>query len=80
MCSEGAWTVSRFKGLGEMNPEQLWETTLNPDTRRMLPVAVEDGHWRSRSDIFNMMMAKENASQRREWMETYGNLVDADIS
>lgn len=77
---EGAWTVSRFKGLGEMSPEQLWETTLNPDTRRMLPVLVEDGQLEVSNDIFNMMMAKENASQRREWMETYGNLVDADIS
>ena len=75
----GAWTVSRFKGLGEMNPEQLWETTLNPDTRRMLPVRLDDGLDVSR-DIFNMMMARENASQRREWMETYGNLVEADIS
>ena len=77
---EGAWAVSRFKGLGEMSPEQLWETTLNPDTRRMLPVLVEDGQLEIANDIFNMMMAKENASQRREWMETYGNLVDADIS
>ncbi len=76
---EGAWTVSRFKGLGEMSPEQLWETTLNPDTRRVLNVSVADGLDQSR-EIFNMMMARENASQRREWMETYGNLVEADIT
>src|SRR5512140_1145504 len=77
---EGKWAVSRFKGLGEMSPEQLWETTLNPDTRRMLPVTVEDAALESDRSVFNMMMGKENASQRREWMETYGNLVDADIS
>ncbi|MCW5619719.1 MAG: type IIA DNA topoisomerase subunit B [Burkholderiales bacterium] len=76
---EGAWTVSRFKGLGEMSPEQLWETTLNPDTRRVLPVGLEDGLDVS-NDIFNMMMARENAWQRREWMETYGNLVEADFT
>jgi topoisomerase-4 subunit B len=76
---ENSWTVSRFKGLGEMNPEQLWETTLNPDTRRMLPVSTAEGLDVS-IDIFEMMMAKENASQRREWMETYGNLVEADIT
>jgi len=62
-----------------MNPEQLWETTLNPDTRRMLPIALDQGANIS-VDIFNMMMSRENASQRREWMETYGNLVEADIS
>jgi len=74
---EGSWMVSRFKGLGEMNPEHLWETTLNPDTRRLLPVRLDEGN-----DIstFNMMMSKENAAQRREWMEAYGNLVEADIS
>ena len=76
---EGSWTVSRFKGLGEMNADQLWETTLNPDTRRVLPVSLDDGVDVS-SDIFNMMMARENASQRREWMETFGNLVEADIT
>ncbi|MGH8678822.1 MAG: DNA topoisomerase IV subunit B [Burkholderiales bacterium] len=76
---DGSWTVSRFKGLGEMSPEQLWETTLNPDTRRVLQVSIEDGAEIS-NEIFNMMMARENAPQRREWMETYGNLVEADIS
>ncbi len=76
---EGSWQVSSFKGLGEMNADQLWETTLNPDTRRVLPVTLEDGLEVS-NDIFNMMMARENASQRREWMETYGNLVEADFT
>jgi topoisomerase-4 subunit B len=77
---EDHWTVSRFKGLGEMSPEQLWETTLNPDTRRMLAVQYQDPAADADRQVFNMMMAKENASQRREWMEQFGNLVDADIS
>ncbi len=76
---KNAWSVSRFKGLGEMSPDQLWETTLNPDTRRMLRVSIDDALDES-TDIFSMMMARENASQRREWMETFGNLVEADFS
>ena len=77
---EGNWTVSRFKGLGEMSAEQLWETTLNPDTRRMLPMRIEGGTLDADRKTFNMMMARENAAERREWMEKHGNLVDADIS
>jgi topoisomerase-4 subunit B len=77
---EDSWTVSRFKGLGEMSPEQLWETTLNPDTRRILPMRIADGTLEVDRKTFDMMMGRENANQRREWMETNGNLVDADIS
>ena len=46
----------------------------------MLPVRVDDAALEQDLEVFNMMMARENASQRREWMEEYGNLVDADIS
>lgn len=74
-----SWSVSRFKGLGEMSPDQLWDTTLNPDTRRVLQVTYEDVMEES-LDIFGMMMARENAGQRRNWMETFGNLVEADFS
>jgi topoisomerase-4 subunit B len=77
---EGSWAVSRFKGLGEMSPEQLWETTLNPDTRRMLQVRFDASSIGSDESTFNMMMGRENAHARRDWMETWGNLVDADIS
>ena len=77
---EDSWSVSRFKGLGEMSAEQLWETTLNPDTRRMLPVSFDESGIDINTDIFNMMMMRENSQMRRDWMETYGNLVDADIT
>ena len=76
---DDSWSVSRFKGLGEMSPDQLWDTTLNPDTRRVLQVTFEDVMEES-MDIFGMMMARENAGQRRNWMETFGNLVEADFS
>jgi len=75
----GSWTVSRFKGLGEMNPEQLWETTMNPETRRVLPVRVAPEHAADAMQVFTKLMGKTEAASRREWMEQYGNAVEVDI-
>ncbi len=78
-CREGAWTISRFKGLGEMNAEQLWDTTLNPDTRRLLPVAYGETGFESTEGSFNKLMGKGEAAARRELMEIYGDQVEVDI-
>jgi topoisomerase-4 subunit B len=76
---EGSWSISRFKGLGEMSPEQLWETTLNPDTRRALCVKADAASYKATMGIFNMLMGKQEASTRRAWLEYHGNEVEADI-
>jgi topoisomerase-4 subunit B len=76
---EGAWGISRFKGLGEMNAEQLWETTMNPDTRRLLPVKLGDFNHVDSSARFNMLMGKGEAAARRAWIEEHGNETEADI-
>lgn len=76
---EGAWGISRFKGLGEMNAEQLWETTMNPDTRRLLPVTLGDFNQADSSARFNMLMGKGEAAARRAWIEEHGNETEADI-
>ena len=76
---EGGWTISRFKGLGEMNAEQLWETTMNPDTRRLLPVSLGDFDLAQSESRFNMLMGKGEAAARRAWLEEHGNEAEADI-
>ncbi|KPF70417.1 DNA topoisomerase IV [beta proteobacterium AAP99] len=77
--AETAWSISRFKGLGEMTAEQLWETTLNPDTRRLLPVALGELDESGTNSLFEMLMGKGEASSRRSWLEEKGNEVEADI-
>ncbi|WP_019141629.1 DNA topoisomerase IV subunit B [Noviherbaspirillum massiliense] len=76
---DGGWTISRFKGLGEMNAEQLWETTMNPDTRRLLPVSLGDFDLTASENRFNMLMGKGEAAARRAWLEEHGNEAEADI-
>jgi topoisomerase IV subunit B len=77
--AENKWTISRFKGLGEMNAEQLWETTLNPDTRRLLPVQYGELDAAFTAIRFTQLMGKGEAAARRELMELHGDAVEIDV-
>ncbi len=71
---KGKMNVQRFKGLGEMNPAQLRETTMNPDTRRLVQLfleSAEDTH-----DSLDLLLAKKRSADRRVWLETKGNLAE----
>ena len=76
---EGKWSVSRFKGLGEMNAEQLWDTTLNPDTRRLLPIQLGALGLQPTQELMTRLMGKGEAAARRELMELHGDAVDVDV-
>ncbi len=71
--------VGRFKGLGEMNPEQLRETAMAPATRRVLPVADRPDATEATMKLFNLLMGKGEAASRRAWMEAKGHLAEADV-
>jgi topoisomerase-4 subunit B len=70
-------TVTRFKGLGEMNPIQLRETTIDPTTRRLVQLTIDAKD--DADKIMDMMLAKKRASDRREWLEEKGNLADVQV-
>jgi topoisomerase-4 subunit B len=76
---EGSWSISRFKGLGEMNAEQLWETTLNPETRRLLPVSFQAQGLDATAAALTRLMGKGEAAARRELMERRGDEVEIDV-
>jgi len=76
---EGAWNISRFKGLGEMSAEQLWDTTLNPDTRRLLPVQLGKVDFLQTENLITKLMGKGEAAARRELMELHGDTVEIDV-
>ena len=71
---KGKVNVQRFKGLGEMNPLQLRETTIDPDTRRLVQLTVEAGD--NSHKILDLLLAKNRSSDRRNWLEKNGNLAD----
>jgi topoisomerase-4 subunit B len=69
-------TVTRFKGLGEMNPSQLRETTMAADTRRLVQLGVDAKSRAGAEDMMDMLLAKKRASDRRDWLQLKGNLAD----
>ncbi len=76
---ESAWSISRFKGLGEMSAEQLWETTLNPDTRRLSMVGYGDVDSLQTAKRFQLLMGRTEAGSRRAWLEEKGHEAEVDV-
>lgn len=70
----GKVNVQRFKGLGEMNPMQLRETTMDPDTRKLVQLTIENGD--DTFQILDMLLAKKRASDRKSWLEEKGNMAE----
>jgi topoisomerase-4 subunit B len=66
--------VQRFKGLGEMNPSQLRETAMHPDTRRLIQLTLDNPIQVSQK--MDMLLSKKRASDRKVWLEDYGYLAD----
>ncbi len=71
---KGKVTVQRFKGLGEMNPAQLRETTIHPDTRRLVQLTVEPGD--DSGTLMDMLLAKKRSADRRAWLQEKGDLAE----
>ncbi|WP_132999293.1 DNA topoisomerase IV subunit B [Luteimonas arsenica] len=74
---KGQVNVTRFKGLGEMNPSQLRESTIHPDTRRLVQLTVDDAE-QTRS-LMDMLLAKKRASDRKAWLEDKGDLATLEV-
>jgi topoisomerase-4 subunit B len=71
---KGKVSVQRFKGLGEMNPSQLRETTIHPDTRRLVQLTVEPGD--ESGTLMDMLLAKKRSADRRAWLQQKGDLAE----
>ncbi len=75
----GKVSVTRFKGLGEMNPSQLRETTMAKETRRLVQLTVDGKTMDDAREILDKLLAKKRASDRRDWLQDKGNLADLGI-
>ncbi|HBM30166.1 MAG TPA: DNA topoisomerase IV subunit B, partial [Halomonas sp.] len=73
----GTPNVQRFKGLGEMSPLQLRETTMAVETRRLVQLTLDEGD--GTLEMMDMLLAKKRASDRKKWLEDYGNLADIEV-
>lgn len=71
---KGKIQVTRFKGLGEMNPLQLRETTMDPNTRRLVQLFIDEGD--DGNQLLDMLLAKKRAGDRKQWLESKGNLAE----
>ncbi|MDX5299888.1 MAG: DNA topoisomerase IV subunit B, partial [Gammaproteobacteria bacterium] len=71
---KGKVNVQRFKGLGEMNPLQLRETTIHPDTRRLVQLVIEPGD--ETNGVMDMLLAKKRAADRKSWLQERGDLAE----
>ncbi len=71
----GAVSVTRFKGLGEMNPAQLRESTINPDTRRLVQLTIDEGDGDATRKLMDMLLAKKRSADRKAWLEEKGDLA-----
>ncbi|BET98272.1 DNA topoisomerase IV subunit B [Xenorhabdus taiwanensis] len=75
----GKPNVQRFKGLGEMNPMQLRETTLDPNTRRLVQLTIDDENYQETLSVMDMLLAKKRSEDRRNWLQEKGDSIDIEV-